>query len=130
MIVFLQILRDSNLLGSCMVGLALGYAFLICVLKMLSAVKIWPVLAVWKISDLTIYVSVKILYKSMFVIGKCFTLLDRKWFFTKYNLGMGLSQIADGRKLAPYVTLLCITAQTRLLLFNIATCYFSLLWSL
>ena len=67
----------------------------------------------------------------MYVIGKCFILMDRKWFFTKYNLGMGLSQIADGRKLVPYVTLLWITSQTRLLLFNIATCcYFSLLWSL
>ena len=63
-------------------------------------------------------------------MGKCFILMGRKWFFIKYILGMGLSQIADSWKLVPYITLLWITSRT-LLLCDIATCcYFSLLWSL
>ena len=75
--------------------------------------------------------SVKILYKSIYVIGKCFILMGRKWFFIKYILGMGLSQIANGRKLVPYVTLLWTTFQTLLLLCDLATCcYLLLLWSL
>ena len=98
MIIFMQILGDSNVLGSCTVGLSQSYIFLIWIaIKMLRTVNIWPVLAVWKMLDLSVSHTIdKILNRNMYVVGKCFRFMDKKWFFIKYILGMVLSRIPDG----------------------------------
>ena len=85
--------------------------------------KIWPVLVCWNIADLTIsQISAVFPYKCMYVIGKYLKFIGKKCFFSKCNWGMGVTQIAHGRKIVPYVTLLlCNTSWILLLPCNTAT---------